>query len=180
MRSDSPDELDRILDAALANYASEEPRPGLERRVIRRVRSASGERRVWLWQWAVTMAAVASLVLAAVLFRPTPPTPPVARKGPSEPPAVVSRIAPERPPRVAPARPRRVVHRPVVASSALPKRDVFPALTPMNEQERAVLNLVARFPEQAHEILSEAAHPVLAPIEIEQIQIPPLPGGSER
>jgi hypothetical protein len=69
MRSNQPDELDRLLDEALASYSSEEPRPGLERRVLKRVRAERAPRRFGWWRWAVAVPVLASLLALAVTHR---------------------------------------------------------------------------------------------------------------
>ena len=42
MRSDEGDERDRLLDEALSSYSAEEPRPGLEQRVLNRIHAEAG------------------------------------------------------------------------------------------------------------------------------------------
>jgi hypothetical protein len=67
-----------------------------------------------------------------------------------------------------------------VTRSPLPKRGVFPLPTPLSAEERALVDLVTRFPDQAREVSIEADQRSMQPIEILRIEIPPLPGGSER
>jgi hypothetical protein len=74
----------------------------------------------------------------------------------------------------------RVVNRPVVARSPLPKRGVFPLPAQLSPEERALVDLVTRLPEQARKVLIKASQRSSQPIEIRRIEIPPLPGGSER
>jgi hypothetical protein len=189
MRSNQPDELDKLLDEALANYSSEEPRPGLEQRVLHRVRAAGTPHRFGWRRWAIAIPALASLVLLAVTHLGKPLA--TAYRGQPQPAAVAPNLAATRLPattvvepgerRSVPARrPQRIVNRPVAAQSALPKRGVFPLPEPLSPEERALLDLVTHFPDQAREVLIEASQRSSQPIEIPRIEIPPLPGGSER
>ena len=52
------DEVDRMLDAALKQYASVEPREGLEDRLLAQLRSESlnSPSRTW-WRWGIAAAA---------------------------------------------------------------------------------------------------------------------------
>jgi hypothetical protein len=177
MRSNQPDELDKLLDEALASYSSEEPRPGLEQRVLKRVRAEGIPRHVGWWRWAIAIPVLASLLVLAIAHRSKP-----------RPAAAESKVASVQRPATAPTTPRRaayrptrrVVNRPVVAHPPLPKRGVFPLPAPLSAQERALVDLVTRFPDQAREVLIEASQRSSQPIEIPRIEIPPLPGGSER
>ena len=63
-------EFDELIDAALAGYSSTEPAPGLEARVLRRVRAVEPARwRGWEFRFAVAVPAIASLLLAAFAVR---------------------------------------------------------------------------------------------------------------
>lgn len=89
MREDAdqqPDNLDELLDHALASYTPATPRLGLEYRVRARL-AVSGEasnRRsftFWPWVWGAAGALAAATVLVAVLHRsPAPQNPAVARR----------------------------------------------------------------------------------------------------
>jgi hypothetical protein len=180
MRSKQPDELDRLLDEALASYSSEEPRPGLEQRVLSRVRAEGTARRVDWWRWALAIPVFASLVLLAITHRARPQAAQVERNHSSAHAPATTVAAPAEPRHAAPRHAHRVLNRPVVARSPLPKRDVFPLPAPLSLEERALVDLVTRFPDQAREIFIEADQRSRQPIEIQRIEIPPLPGGSER
>jgi hypothetical protein len=165
------DEIDRILDAALLNYSSAEPRPGLEQRVLYRVRSGGGAGgfacRLWRWRWAAAFPAVACLLVFA-LYRDSAP----------EPPRVTQTIR-NAAPRPIPEAPKLAVrkHRATAKRVSLPKRDQFPTPAPLTDAERAWMDFVTRSPEQAREVAVHAVEWGEAPIQIEEIQIPPLPGG---
>jgi hypothetical protein len=176
MRSNQPDELDRLLDELLASYSSEEPRPGLEQRVLGRVRAESTPRRFDWWRWAVAVPVFAALLLLTITHRVKPQAPSVERNLASvEAPAITDLALAQ--PRHAPRRIRRVGNPPVVARAPLPRRAVFPLPVPLSAEERAVLDLATRFPDQARQVLIEADERSRQPIEIQRIEIPLLPGG---
>jgi len=58
--------VDELLDSALAQYAQAEPRPGLEGRLLARLRSEP-DPAAFGWRW-LPMAAAAAVVFAAVLY----------------------------------------------------------------------------------------------------------------
>ncbi len=62
------DELDRMLDAALAKYAAVEPRTGLEDRILANLRAERTRvpDRAW-WRWSVAGALAAVVVVALAL-----------------------------------------------------------------------------------------------------------------
>lgn len=61
------DELDKILDSALASYSQEEPRPGLDRRILNRIR-AEGETRRFPWlPWTVANSSYCILPAGRIL-----------------------------------------------------------------------------------------------------------------
>ena len=62
------DELDKILDSALASYSQEEPRPGLDARVLKRIRAAGEARSFAWWRWATAIPVFACLLFLAVTF----------------------------------------------------------------------------------------------------------------
>ena len=78
--------VDELLDASLRRYASAEPRPGLEDRVLAGVRSRQqSERRRTVWAWAIGTAAAAAMVTLLVIYWPRQqPAPlPVIAKAPA-------------------------------------------------------------------------------------------------
>jgi hypothetical protein len=172
----SNEELDRILAAGLADYTAAEPRNGLEQRVLAHVRAADRPSMGGWWRWAVAVPVVAALLITAVVFRPKPHA--RATVATVQPPAV-----PERTPvrHVPPAvRPRRLVRRVTAQQPALSRRDQFPVPSPLSPEEKALVDLVRRFPEQAREAASAGPPRSLEikPIEIPEITIPPVTGGS--
>src|ERR1700683_575997 len=90
------DELDSILESALASYSLGEPRAGLPVRVMARVHSENGASRRRWWVLAVAAAALACATVVMVTQRPRPAEGPVARPAESVAPAVVKNL--EHPP----------------------------------------------------------------------------------
>jgi hypothetical protein len=153
------DDLDRVLDAALAKYAAVEPRTGLEERVLANLRSvkATGAHGAW-WRWSLAAVAVAAILLVAITLAwrsHTPSRPAIA----NHPTSTEHRSAgPEKDvahhdTNVIPRRPRqtRRTHAlgsaPVVA--AVPKLDQFPSPHPLSEQEKILATYVAQFHDEA-------------------------------
>src|SRR5437879_3724578 len=126
MKSNQPGELDKLLDEALTSYSSEDPRPGLEQRVLSRVRAAGAPRRFGWWRWAVAIPVFASLLVLAVSHRVKPHPAAAEHNLASVQPAATTDVTPAEPRPAAPRRARRAGNRPVVARSPLPKRAVFP------------------------------------------------------
>lgn len=180
MASNQQDELDRLLDTALAGYSSEEPRPGLEQRVLARIQAADTPRSFG-WRWVLAIPALASLLLLVPLFRVKPPVIVAEHLTPSVQPPAVSAVVPGVPPvSPAPRGVRRTATRSSPVHVAFPRRGVFPVPSPPSSEERALMDLVTRFPEQARELLTVSEQRSIEPIEIQKIDIPPLPGGNER
>jgi len=168
MGNEKRDELDQLIDTALAGYSDAEPLAGLDQRVLERVRlvEAGRRKRVW-WGLAVAVAAVAAVVIVSVApnqrprqlmgqaFQPAAGHPPGE---PAESPRRAERLAPQR-------------HRKPAAHNAariLPKHDRFPTPAPLTAEERALVQL-SRF--DAGTVRAPAD---LRPIEIAPIEIQPL------
>lgn len=175
-------QIDDMLDSLLANYSSAEPRPGLETRILAKLRGAEEKEAAhgwwsFKWVWAGMVAAV--IIVAAVLIgrghRVAPPTHVVAKTSPavrqpeiqSHAPAVRNetiRIRPRKP--LAPTRPQN-------ATLALSERPaVFPTPTPLSEQEKLLLSYVAGTPRE--EVIAQS-HPDQPPVVGEQDQTEAIP-----
>ena len=130
--------VDELLDASLRRYASAEPRPGLEGRVLAGVRvRQQAERRRAAWWWAAGMAGVAAMVtlLAVTLTHRHPAPMPTMAKAPAGPSApIVAKAAPSVPPPV----PRRPV-RPAAPAGVDSRPQQFPTPRPLSEQEKLLL-----------------------------------------
>ena len=150
--------VESVLDRALSPRLVE-PRAGFEDRILANL-PAQPERRPW-WRWMWIPALAAAVVLAVVIGM---------RVMHREPPAAVQAIktveAPKQEATVKPeataikqlqsprALPRARVQIARV-TPALPKQGVFPSPMPMTDQERLLLALVRRNPEQAKAIAVE-------------------------
>lgn len=157
------DDLDKLIDRALAGYSQAEPLAGLESRVLNRVRTAKTERRR-LWRWALPVPVLAAILIAALARKPEPvpvariAPPPVAVESPALPPPAVPRPFAARTPARTP--------RPSVRAG-LPKRKMFPTPSQLTKEERLLVELAQSHPYELTDRPVEA-------IEIEPIQIAPL------
>lgn len=146
-------ELDELLDSLLAKYVDAEPRPGMETRLLANLRAtslAAGERRRRIWRWL--LAGAGAVVVAAILFAiyltqlsqlPQPPKIEVAGP-PSRPPITVFHTPAQRP------RKSRVIQQDATGSMAVAnvRREVFPVPTPLSDQERLLMQYLARTPKE--------------------------------
>jgi hypothetical protein len=175
--------VDELLDASLRRYASVEPRPGLEGRVLACVRARQqASRRRSIWAWGMGLAAVATMVALVLIYWPRQqPVPlPVTAKAPANVSApVVAKAAPtvqltvsHRPPRQTP--PNRVDWRP----------QQFPTPRPLSEQEK-LLVAYAQSLKGTPAVLAQQENDIehdleIPPLSIAAIKIEPLaPLGSE-
>jgi hypothetical protein len=150
------DDLDRALDAALAKYASLEPREGLEERILANLRAAGTRRaqRAW-WNWGFAVLAAVLAIAAVAIWRWNQPTQtPVAVHPPTQEQAPVAPNLAHRDRNNAPPTKsvqwRRPQHRPQHESvAANPKLDVFPSPLPLNEQEKILASYVSQYPQHA-------------------------------
>jgi hypothetical protein len=156
------DELDRILNSALAAYSAQEPRPGLEQRVIAGLRPVN-KRYHWL-RWAIPVPVLAGVLLMIVYWEKPAVAPPVSMPrqpsiAKSDVPAVVAK----------PARVRRTRRRPA-------KAPVFPSPTAPTPEERALAQLAGSNPQILQEV-SLWQRRQSEPLTVEPIKIPPLTNG---
>lgn len=156
------DELDRVLDAALAKYAAVDPRPGLEERVLASLRAERqwvAYRAWWCWS-ALTAVAAVAIVAIALAWRMGKPSHPEIAHHPSTLPQGAR--APEaqivsndggnqfRSRDDGPVRKTIARHSPTpVVTAGNPKLGEFPSPAPLSEQEKLLQNYVAKYPEQA-------------------------------
>ncbi len=160
-----PDEnrrLDRWLDTALKQYGDAARRPGLEERVLARVRTEQEQdgaaRR---WRWPVLALAVAAAVVAAIFLlqrpqirrhqqtattRPQLALPNTQSKAEASLP-VPSAASPRR--RRDHGRPNQAAADEVQAFTSAPKRDQFPSPAPLNAQEQMLAYYVNEYRERA-------------------------------
>jgi hypothetical protein len=194
MRDDSPqnrDELDILLDAALATYVDSEPSPSLTPRILAATRDMDRRPSPGWLSWAVPALAAALLITIFLTYRPaarreTPqPTadlsaPRVAASAERMPNTPAKSIATEATPHLGSTAPReaRSVRTTVPIQPLLPRQDVFPTPTPLSPKEQALAALVSRSPEKiARQVAQpgEASQPQpIEPLRIAAIHIPPL------
>lgn len=154
------DDLDRVLDATLAKYASVEPRTGLEDRVLTHLRSGSlrPTRHFWLkWGLAGAMAAIA--VVAVLAWRSSGVThhvianhPPTTIQAPSIQGPTPTRSAKNEVSVAKHASVRNPAARRAIASTsvaAYPKLEQFPSPQPLSPEEIALAQYVKNFPKEA-------------------------------
>ena len=153
------DDLDHLLDSALARYAAVEPRMGLEERVMARLQAGAQQpsRRSWL-QWGLATALAVIVVAAALAWKssrvPHPEIancPPAAIENPStqktnSAPPATGEVAVVKHPAV-----RKTSMRSAVANTAAahPKLDQFPSPQPLSTEEIALAQYVKNFPKEA-------------------------------
>lgn len=194
MRDDSTqdrDDLDTLLDAALATYVDSEPSPGLTPRIL--AAASDLDRRLslgWL-SWGVPALAAALLMTIFLAHRPaerretSQPTadlsaPCVPASAERTPDTSGNRIAAEATPHLGSTAPRkaRSVRTTAQIQPLLPRRDVFPTPTPLSPEEQALAALVNRNPEKvARQVAQSFDHgpePPIEPLRIAAIHIPPL------
>jgi hypothetical protein len=166
--SDERDTLDRELDAALAKYAAVDPRAGIEDRVLA---SLGAERehaaaRVW-WRWPALVVAAAALAVAVVALMVKPE---MGRPNRSAPEMTAQRLPttlpgdkgievrsatnetgnPDHPTASTAAKKpaRNRVHAQEFVADG-PRRDHFPSLRPLSEEEKLLVRYVQDFPQEA-------------------------------
>jgi hypothetical protein len=149
----SPDsEMDRLLNAALKQYAAVQPREGLEGRILARLRSQSAEPISYgPWRWLAAAAAVAALaVIISMALHPHARPQRTLEQHPSGtlPAGTVAASAQAKPTMKRPKRRLQAAADTQVAK-ALPKLDQFPSPQPLSEQEKLLASYVEVYPKQA-------------------------------
>ena len=195
------DDLDRLLDSALATYADHGSDAGLENRILEALATerradqshrAVARRRwlVWVIAAPVAAAVLLSLSIANIKRTPSSRSPQVSRLvRPSSP---EPGNQPEMSPRSEPTPSRgksggftghkssRAAHAPpstrasAALASPLPKLDVFPTPKPLTAEERALLDVAVKAPPQARQAIVDAQEQNKEPLHIAAIHIPPL------
>jgi hypothetical protein len=182
----SDNELDKLLDDALAEYRAAEPLAGLEDRVLNRVYVESERRRKALWRWSLVSAAAALAIVAwlgisvrarreqaptAIAQQPPPRSvepqgPPVqspaANHAPGPVPAVKLAHATRKDSRAAAT---------LVATQRQPMREQFPSPAPLTSSERVLLALAQTHPAALQELPHNDVNEEIAivPIEIKPL-----------
>jgi hypothetical protein len=164
--------LDELLDLALTTYSSAEPRPGLETRILAKVRDvenkAASPWRNWRWLWAGAAAALAIVLIVLFSGRhsaiPGPPGNVVQKNQPAaQPSPEVASMPPHNSGNAGiPLSKKRVPpHAERVALNIGPRQPIFPAPTPLSEQEKLLLSYYARTPRE--ELIAQS-HPDEPPV----------------
>ena len=154
MQTDEHDRrFDDLLDNALRHYGAAEPRPGLERRLLARLRAEQSRPALtWRSRWLyASVAALAALVLASLVLPHTHrrAAAPASNAKVVSAPASVLTPAPQRIVRPRPVPNSRSKSRVVPAPVHPPKRDRFPSPAPLSEQEQMLAAYVSQYPREA-------------------------------
>jgi hypothetical protein len=170
MAGEQRDPLDRLLDDALETYASQEPRPGIDGRVLNRIRAEGRRPRFLLLRWALPVAALGGLLAGVAIWKdravPEPSAPPeMVRTEAKIPSAMVPSTVSAKPLSVK----RRIPHR-----SRMPKQAQFPVRAPLTHEERALIAFVRSAPEEALEAFGQTLPNHIEPLRIEEIELHPL------
>jgi len=177
--------VDDLFDSALALYAQAEPRPGLEGRLLARLRSEPAPA-AFGWRW-MPVAAAAAVVLAAVLYfaggresRPpevaVQPQPAVAPQVTAPPTAPGAQRASAPPVRATVA--KQVLAPRMPAEGAPPRREQFFRPSALSEQEAALMRLVSQAPPDELRVLARQSRAEPIPeLRVEALDIPSLDVG---
>jgi hypothetical protein len=175
--------IDELLDASLRHYRSENPRAGLENRILAHVRAAGQAARPrGLWVWAIAASTAIVMIAAAAAY--------ISRRQPATPVATVNRSVIDRGPfqsttthgqkgtdRGYPlARPTSSAQRAlpgtirqVAAKARRPGQ--FPTLAPLSEEEKLLLAYASQVPISKLDDLMNR-DPKIEPLEIPELKIP--------
>jgi hypothetical protein len=159
MNSPDNERLGQWLDAALRNYGANEPRTGLESRILAKLSSAR-ERSLDQVRWGLALAASVCAILLVTwagwgFGRHA--------KSVSRIPAPVESVLPrDAPPATHPIPTNQgqkpsAVHQRVSVATATPRLGQFPTPRPLSEQEQLLEEYVAKFPEEAKLVAGEQA-----------------------
>jgi hypothetical protein len=147
------DRIDELLDSALSTYI-ESPRPGLERRIMHRIRT---RRRAW----HILLPALAAATLACVSF--FLPRADIV-------PTIEFRAAIQTPPPVS----AQHVAAPIQRPKLVPRQSTFPMATPLTGAERALLAFAQSHPETATAVADNLKKANSDLPEIQPLEIPLL------
>jgi hypothetical protein len=181
--------VDELLDSALAQQRAEEPRAGLEARILGHVCAAAGEReartKVWkLWIAAAATAVVVTFVAIYVANRSHRPAVETSRAVNTVPSTSPKEILTANSGATPNARAAPSVHEPKLTArrERKPLRHIeahhwpaqFPTPAPLTEEQRALVQYVRETPRQvlAEPILK--AELTVQHVEIKPLEIPPL------
>jgi hypothetical protein len=159
----APEERDELLREALAGYSAPEPPLGMEQRVLHRI---AASRRYPAWRLpACAFAVLAAAVVLTVMLTPPHEDALTPLNAPVAPPVVVEASVP--------VADETAVKR-VVKRHPVTRPREFPSRTPLTKEERALLALLSRAPDQAAEILVATEPTGITQLAIADLEIPPL------
>ena len=158
-------ELEHVLDRALASRTAVELPAGIEKRVMRRIVRARIRRFLMITVPAPVLACAAML---AIRLAPDP----------VEPPALV-RVVPGAPPVQVENYRRPEPHRAQVRPQPLKPRQ-FPTPSPVTPQERALLALVASNPQQVVHQFADLRRRMDQPLVVTPLEMTPLEDQSQK
>src|SRR5690348_14547619 len=192
--------VDLLLDSALSNHRAAEPRPGLEARLLERVRAANEESagaKAWkLWIAAAATAVVVAFVAIRMANRPHSPavetsqaSKAVPAPAPEEKLAAKSGASPKAGNGTTVVEPKRVAH-----GDSRPPRHLkdssrqveahhwpsqFPTPAPLTAEEKALVQYVRETPPKVLAAslsphLSDSRPMEIEPVKVSSIQIQPL------
>ncbi len=144
-------DLDRVLNTALALYATVEAREGLEQRILANLHSQESRAHSKWWTWGLA-AAVLAMIIVAVAWSFSGHIRPSIANRPAVPQTHETHVAPQKTDNtvarnIAPVR-KHVVRRTTLRDNN-PKLDQFPSPQPMSEQEKLLAMYINRDPEHA-------------------------------
>jgi hypothetical protein len=166
---DDVNDLERILQEGISNYAGVEPLAGLEERILARVRMTESRRGSMAGWWAAWALGVAALAVGGSAY---------LRMGRTQPPP--GRIVSETKTATVREMPRQIEainmakRRGHSRRAALPKRPVFPTPSPLTTEERLMLAMMKRDPDGTAQVFDSLRKRGSEPLEIAPLVIPPL------
>lgn len=173
------DELDKTLERAISTYSREEPRAGFEKRVLDKI-YAHGTGNFLSRNLILAALVFACILLLAITFsmnhesiRPSSKPRVIANESNESIVAPMPRAVRTREPQ----HPLQAKHARAVRFK-LPKQQQFPAPTPLTDQERALLALTTRSPNEMA-VLVQPESRKDEPIHITEIHIEPLQDGGQ-
>lgn len=145
---DQDKQLDQLLDSLLADYSDVEPRPGMETRLLANLRAESlpavkSRWRVRKWFFAAAGVVAVAVLLFAIYLSQISNLPQPAKIDIAGPPSLPVFHGPEHTPK------KNRVSGPDAARSMVDvRREVFPAPSPLSDQERLLMQYLATTPKE--------------------------------
>jgi hypothetical protein len=149
--------LDDLLDRSLAQYSNVEPRAGLENRILAGLASRDERSWRWNWKWVSAFAAACLVIALFIVSREQRPKQVIATRphGHTEPRSLASIRPPTAIPKPKSATIRShkqsmPIAKPASAEQAtvVAKQPVFPAPSPLSEQEKLLFAYLRTTPQQ--------------------------------